>query len=145
MKLAIVTRQLRAKFDQKVEQAGVTQARWIMIAEIANAPGATQRVIANKLGVTEVTAGRLIDQLCADGYLERRENPDDRRAYCVSLGPASESVIDQLRQIAEVFEQEVFAGFTSDDLEKFDSLLEMLASNAADGRDRRNDAVSPAL
>src|SRR5580658_7883475 len=82
LKLSVIARQLRLSFDQSAERSGLTRAKWTLIAAVARAPGATQRVIAEALEVREITAGRLIDRLCEEGYLRRDANPNDRRAYC---------------------------------------------------------------
>lgn len=119
------------RFDRRVERIGVTRAQWTLIAAVSRHPGATQRTIAAILEVTEVTAGRLIDRLCADGYLERRENPADRRAYCVYLTPAAQPMLERLGDIAAIHEAEMFAGFSQADLERLDELLSAISRNLA--------------
>jgi MarR family transcriptional regulator, transcriptional regulator for hemolysin len=131
LKMMVISRQYRIKFDQGVEQHGVTRAKWTLIAAVARNPGTTQRAIAAMLEVTEVTAGRLIDRLCSDGYLERRENPVDRRGYCVYLTPAAQPVMDKMSEVAKIHEDETFANVSDDDLEKLDTLLSAIASNLA--------------
>src|ERR1700740_3516759 len=83
VKLTVIARQLWLDFDQDAEKIGLTRAKWAVVAEANRDPGATQRLIAMRLQVTDVSAGRLIDRLCAEGLLERHENPEDRRAYRV--------------------------------------------------------------
>jgi MarR family transcriptional regulator for hemolysin len=134
IKMAVASRQLRQRFDERVEQTGVTRAKWMLIATVASRPGATQRIIASLLEVSDVTAGRLIDRVCADGLLERRENPQDRRAYCVYLTPAAQPVLDQMASVAELYETEIFAGFTYEELESFNTLLDKLSENLNLGR-----------
>ncbi len=131
LKLTVIARQLRLRFDQSIVQRGVTRARWSLIAAVARNPGATQRAIAAMLEVTEVTAGRLIDRLCTDGYLERRENPSDRRGYCVYLTPAAQPVLDKMGEVAKSHENETFADLGEDDLAKLDALLSVIARNLA--------------
>src|SRR4026207_915184 len=80
MKLTVIARQRRLELAQAAERIGLTRAKWSVVAEANRAPGATQRSIATRLQVTDVTAGRLIDRLCAEGLLERHEKPEDRRA-----------------------------------------------------------------
>src|SRR6266436_3664377 len=123
LKLTVVARQLRVTFDQAVEQSGLTRAKWTLIAAVARNPGATQRVIAEALEVREITAGRLIDRLCDEGYLRREANPSDRRAYCVYLTSAAQPLLDKLDELAKVHEGIIFAGFQADELEKLDALL----------------------
>ena len=137
LKLSVIARQLRLSFDQGAERSGLTRAKWTLIATVAGRPGATQRQIAEALEVREITAGRLIDRLCDEGYLKRRENPSDRRAYCVYLTPAAQPVLDKLDEVARVHEAALFSGFASEDLERLDASLDALARNIAAGKNLR--------
>lgn len=132
----MVARHLRQSFDQSVERSGLTRAKWTLIAAVAHNPGATQRMIAEALEVKEITAGRLIDRLCAEGYLKRREHPNDGRAYCVYLAPAAQPVLDTLDDLAKVHEASIFAGFDDGDLERLSALLDAMARNLSAVRSR---------
>jgi MarR family transcriptional regulator for hemolysin len=135
IRLAVITRQMRQRFDARVEAMGVTRAKFTLLAAVARQPGATQRTIANLLEVTDVTAGRLIDRVCADGMLERKESPLDRRAYCVDLTPAAEPLMKQISAIVDEFENEMFASFDEDDLKMLNVLLEKMSRNLNMSRD----------
>jgi MarR family transcriptional regulator for hemolysin len=137
LKLSVIARQLRLSFDQSAERSGLTRAKWTLIAAVAGNPGATQRVIAEALEVREITVGRLIDRLCDEGYLKRRENPSDRRAYRVYLATAAQSVLDKLDEVAKSHEAEMFAGFDGEDLERLDASLEAIARNLSAARSLR--------
>lgn len=139
LKLIVLARQLRISFDHEVARVGVTRAQWTLIAAVSRNPGATQRTIAAALEVTEVTAGRLIDRLCDDGYLERRENPSDRRGYRVYLTSAAQPVLDQLGAIAQLQENQLFQGFDDQDLTRMETLLDMLYQNLSDCRKRYDE------
>jgi MarR family transcriptional regulator for hemolysin len=136
LKLSVVARQLRVSFDQSAETCGLTRAQWTVIAVVARNPGATQRTVAEALEVREITAGRLVDRLCEDGYLRRDENPSDRRAYCVHLTPAAEPLLAKLDDLARLHEARIFSGFESEALEKLDSLLDRIARNLSELRTR---------
>ena len=131
LKLSVIARQLWQRFDQSVERDGLTRAKWTLIATVSRNPGATQRAIAEMLEVRDVTAGQLIDRLCADGYLERRENPKDRRAYYLYPTPAAQPVLKRLSEVAKIHEEETFAGFSGEDLAQLENLLDAIARNVA--------------
>jgi DNA-binding MarR family transcriptional regulator len=135
--LSIVARQLRVTFDQSAEASGLTRAQWHLIAVVSRVPGATQRTIAEALEVREITAGRLVDRLCEEGYLRRDENPSDRRAYSVYLTSAAQPLLDKLDELAKVHEGWIFAGFETEELEKIDVFLERISRNLADFRAQR--------
>jgi MarR family transcriptional regulator, transcriptional regulator for hemolysin len=136
IKLTVIARQLRQKFDQVVESDGLTRGKWGVIVAVARNPGTTQRMVASVLEVTEVTAGQLIDRLCADGYLERRRHPKDRRAHCVYLTPKAQPLLGRLNEVAKVHEDETFAGLTEEELALLDVILDKLAGNLALSRCR---------
>jgi MarR family transcriptional regulator for hemolysin len=141
-KLTVISRQLWQQFDQSVQGAGVSRAKWGLIAAVSRKPGATQRAIAAMLQVTEVTAGRMIDRLCEDGLLERRENPQDRRGYCVYLTPAAKPMLDRLGEAAAIYEAGAFAGLSDDDLARLDTLLDVISRNIAAASQRQEFASS---
>jgi MarR family transcriptional regulator for hemolysin len=136
LKLTVIARQLGQRFDYLVEADGLTRGKWSVIVAVARSPGGTQRSIAAMLEITEVTAGQLIDRLCADGYLERREHPTDRRAYCVHLTPAAQPFLDKLGEVARIHEEETFAGLNEADLSRLDECLDIVARNFATSRSR---------
>jgi len=136
IKLNVIARQMRQRFDQTVETDGLTRAKWGVIVAVARNAGATQRSIASMLEITEVSAGQLIDRMCADGYLERRENPKDRRAYCVYLTPAAQPLIGRLGEVARINEDETFVGLSEPDLARLEELLDAVAHNLAVSRSR---------
>ena len=131
VKFSVVTRQMRKHFDRTVELDGITRAKWSTVVAISRNPGATQRSIAAMLEITEVAAGQMINRLCEDGYLERREHPTDRRAYRLYVTPAAQPLLVRLAEIAKRMEVETFAGFTKAELVQLDVLLDKLAANVA--------------
>jgi MarR family transcriptional regulator, transcriptional regulator for hemolysin len=137
LKITILARQLRTSFDQAAEEHGLTRAKWSLIAVVARHPGVTQRIIAEALEVREITAGRLIDRLCKEGYLERREHPSDRRAYSVYLTSKAQPLLDTLDGLATQHEAKIFAGFSAEEIERLDALLEKISRNLSAARNLR--------
>ena len=128
-KLTTVARQMRNRFDQSIDKIGVTRSQWILVAVVARYPGATQRVIAEKLEISEAAAGRLIDRLCADGYLERRPLEDDRRANSIYITAAAQPQMNALDKLARATEDQAFSGLTEEQLKQFDGMLQHVHAN----------------
>jgi len=142
LKLSLIARQLRLNFDQGVARKGLTRAKWTLIAAVSSNPGATQRVIAQVLEVSEITAGRLIDRLCEEGYLQRLESHTDRRAYRLFIAAGARPVLDQLEEVARGHEEQIFAGFDCEDVEKLDELLGVIARNLSAAKSVRAAAAA---
>jgi MarR family transcriptional regulator for hemolysin len=129
LRLNVLARRLRNRFDRQVSEFNVTRSQWTMIVVVARSPGATQRVIAELLEMSEASAGRLIDRLCADGLLERQERFDDRRARAVYLTKAAEPLLAKLAEIALEGEKSLFRGFSPEELETLNSYLDRIYQN----------------
>ncbi|MFM5906360.1 MAG: MarR family winged helix-turn-helix transcriptional regulator [Novosphingobium sp.] len=127
--IILISRILRQDFDRSVAHLGVTRSQWAMIAVVSRMPGTTQRKIAELLEMSEASAGRLIDRLCADGLLVRTEQDNDRRARAVHLTEKATPLLDYLGKLAMENESRVFNGFTDEELELFGKLLEKLRVN----------------
>lgn len=147
LKMTVLARQLRQRFDERVEQMGVTRAKWVLIATVAREPGTTQREIAAKLEVSDVTAGRMIDRVSADGLVERRADPQDRRAYRIFLTAAAEPLMATLGEAAKAYENEMFSCMDDGELAMMNALLDKLSAHVGAARlepsDRKLFGASP--
>lgn len=131
VKLSIIARLLRIRFDHRARSIGITRAQWRTIAAVRRAEGATQRRIAAMLEVGDVTAGRLIDRLCEEGWIERRPDPSDRRAHRIYLTPAATPVLQRLGELGAEEEAQALSGLSPEEIALFASILDRVAANIA--------------
>jgi MarR family transcriptional regulator, transcriptional regulator for hemolysin len=136
LKLSVITRFFRNRFDQSMAELGVTRSQWTLIAVVARRPGLTQRVIAEALEIKEASAGRLIDRLCQEGLLTRQARDDDRRAYSVFLTDAAMPLVETLGVIARRNEEEAFGGVSDEELGALDGVLERIYRNVGGQKER---------
>lgn len=122
---------MRSNFDRVLAEMNITRSQWGLISVVSRRPGATQRTIAEVLEMSEASAGRLIDRLCADGLLERRERDDDRRARAVYITSAAEPLLEQASKVGQEIGLMVFRGLEHDDLEALSRLLGVIYDNLA--------------
>lgn len=127
----MLARLLRNKFDRQVASLNVTRSKWAMIVVVSRHPGSTQRHIAEVLEMSEASAGRLVDRLCAEGLLERRSRDDDRRARAIYLTPEAEPLLDQLATIAKASEERLFKDFSEAELDKLMEFMDRLYDNVS--------------
>jgi MarR family transcriptional regulator for hemolysin len=133
LRMTIVSRLQRNNFDRKVAALNVTRSQWAMIAIVARYPGSTQRTVAEYLEMSEASAGRLIDRLCAEGLLERRDRRDDRRARAVYLTEQAQPLLEKLGTIATESEQKMFAGFSDDEVDTLLDFMTRIYENVSRG------------
>jgi DNA-binding MarR family transcriptional regulator len=98
--LADVSRLMRRAFKLHLEGSSVTLAQARALVYVSRHEGVRQIDLADMLEVQPITLARLIDQLTDSGLVERRPDPNDRRAYRVFLTPAATPHLAAIEQVA---------------------------------------------
>jgi MarR family transcriptional regulator, transcriptional regulator for hemolysin len=105
-----VARLLRTNADQKAAQFGMTRAKWAVLARLDRAEGLKQTELAEMLDLQPITLTRLLDGLADNGLIERRADPDDRRAKRLFLTPAARPLLERLTELGEDLMATALAG-----------------------------------
>ena len=96
-----VARMLRTYADHKAAQFGMTRAQWVVLVRLDRFEGLKQSELAEMLDLQPITLTRLLDKLCDSGLIERRADPNDRRAKRLFLTPAARPLLEQLGALGE--------------------------------------------
>src|ERR1044071_8803183 len=96
-----VARMLRTLADQEARKFGMTRAQWGVLFRLERSEGLKQSELADLLDIQPITLTRLIDRLCNNGLIERRSDPNDRRAKRLFLTPAAKPVLEKVTAAAE--------------------------------------------
>ncbi|HZP67472.1 MAG TPA: MarR family transcriptional regulator [Rudaea sp.] len=101
-----VTRLLRKHFDRRAVRFELTRAQWRALKRLSYNEGMSQAELAEQLEMEPIAIGRVIDRLQKAGYVERRADPADRRAWRLHLTARAHGVVDDMEQISgELFRQ----------------------------------------
>src|SRR3954467_469582 len=106
-----VARLLRTYADQRARRLGITRAQWAVMARLEHAEGLKQSELAELLDLQPITLTRLVDRLCANGMIERRPDPNDRRAKRLHLTPLARPLMDRLAELGQDMMGTVLEGF----------------------------------
>jgi MarR family transcriptional regulator, transcriptional regulator for hemolysin len=105
-----VARLMRTYADQHAASLGMTRAQWAVLVRLERAEGLKQTELADMLDLQPITLTRLVDRLCENGLIERRPDPNDRRAKRLYLTPAARPLIERLHEFGEALMTEILAG-----------------------------------
>lgn len=98
-RLVGLSRRWRQQVDEAVAAVGVSDATWSPLFHLDRLGGGlTQRELAAHIGLDGSSLVRLLDILEGQGLVERRTEPDDRRARRLYLTPAG---VDRVNAIME--------------------------------------------
>jgi MarR family transcriptional regulator for hemolysin len=120
-----VGRLLRTFADHEAGRFGMTRAKWAVLARLDRFEGLKQAELAEMLDLQPISLTRLLDGLCANGLIERRADPDDRRAKRLFLTPAARPLLDRLTDLGEELMGSVLVGL---DTSQVASLLASLTT-----------------
>jgi len=110
-------------FNRRVKELGFTRSQWEVLYLLHNDDGLTQTEIATQLIMAKPPLGKLIDRLEKDQWLERRDDPTDRRAKRVFLTPKSSPLLDPLEKLVSDIGELATDGFSDRERQKFVEML----------------------
>jgi len=100
-----VARMLRTYADQRARQFGISRAQWVVLIRLDRSEGLKQSELAEILDLQPISLTRLLDRLAENGLIERRADPNDRRANRLFLTSAARPLLEQLTKLgAEMME-----------------------------------------
>lgn len=116
-------RLLRIVFDRRVRPMGLTRSQWLVLRRLDWHRGASQSELAEILEVERATAGRLIDRLEENGWVERRPDPADRRINRIYMTAEGEKVNDAIRPISHAIIEEALSELAPAEQEKLADMM----------------------
>ena len=103
---------------------GLTGAQYNVLNILSDVPeGLSQRQLGDLLVVDRSNVTGLLDRLEKAGWVQRKDHPEDRRVYRVSLTPAGRALWDKVHPLYLQVANQLTAGLTA---KKMDHCLEVL-------------------
>lgn len=127
-----IARRWRGRLDQRIAPFGLTEARWLVLLNLARrGDGVTQKHLAARLAIEAPTLVRTLDWLERQGFVERCVVPDDRRAKAIHLTAQARPVILRIEAEAAAVRAEILAGIPEADLAACLAVLQRVAAGLA--------------
>jgi MarR family transcriptional regulator, transcriptional regulator for hemolysin len=124
-----VARLLRTYADFKAAQFGITRAQWAVLVRLDRHEGLNQSELAETLDLQPITLTRLLDKLSDSGLIERRPDPEDRRAKRLFLTPAARPLLERLGVLGEETMVSALAGVDGMSIEHMVGHLAVVKEN----------------
>ena len=124
-----ISRLMRRRFDERSRDLGVTSSQWRVLMCVNRNPGINQGALAELLEVEPITTCRMVDRLEQAELIERRRDPNDRRAWQLFLTEAAMPLLDGLKSCGAHLTETALAGITDSDREKLSCMLDIIRNN----------------
>ena len=120
--LSDVARLIRTVFDRRVRDIGLTRAQWLVLTRLYRRPGASQTELADMLEIDRASAGRMIDRMQKNGWVERRADDGDRRINRLYLTDDARRAHKDMWAIAEGTVDDALAPLSAVERDQFTRL-----------------------
>src|SRR6202035_5766841 len=114
--LARAARDITRAFDDALAEACGSQPVWLVLISLKTRRLASQRELADAVGIREATLTHHLNAMDASGLITRRRDPANRRVHLVELTEAGEAAFVRLRDAALAFDQRLRAGLRDDEI-----------------------------
>jgi MarR family transcriptional regulator, transcriptional regulator for hemolysin len=119
------------RFEQRAGALGLTLPQCKALVHLAEHEGISQVQLAELTDLEPMTLVRILDRMESDGWLERRNDPADRRARCLYLLPKAKPLVDDIWHLVDLTRREAFAGIPRKHADLLIELLEKIRTNFA--------------
>ena len=108
----------------------VSIPEWRVIAVLGRFPGLSAVEVAERTFLDKVAVSRAVTKLIKNGRIDREFADADKRRSILNLSEEGKKLHDEIAQLALQFESDLLEGFSVDELEKLNSIMERLMARA---------------
>jgi MarR family transcriptional regulator for hemolysin len=117
------------RFEQRAGTLGLTLSQCKVLVYLARNEGVSQAQLGDLTDLEPMTLVRVLDRMESDGWLERRNDPADRRARCLYLKAKGKPLVDEIWQLADLTRREALAGIPKKHADLLFEMLERIQNN----------------
>jgi len=116
-------------FDDFMQSHDLTRAQWWVLANLYRRDGQTQRELAKRMDIGAVTMSGLVDRLEAQGWVERRDDPKDRRVKRIWLTRRAEDIRPTVVKGVNQLNRTSLKGLSNEQIETLVDMLRVIRGN----------------
>jgi DNA-binding MarR family transcriptional regulator len=118
------------EFQRRMSGIGVEPRTYAVLMALATEDGQSQRQLSARLGIHRNAMVSVVDALEADGLVRRLANPDDRRAFAITLTDQARRLLPELDNAGQALEDTVTATLSAAERNTLRELLQRIARGA---------------
>lgn len=115
--------------SKELEDYGVGSGQYTILLALYKKDGISQEELANHIRMDKANIGRGIKKLMEQGFITRKTNPSDQRAYCVYLTDKGREIQPIIFEVLSKWIDILVKGFTDEEIQVFQELLQRIFEN----------------
>ncbi len=110
---------------------GVSIPEWRVIAVLGRFPGLSAVEVAERTLMDKVAVSRAVTKLIKSGRIDREFDDTDKRRSILNLSEDGKKLHDEIAALALQFERDLLLGFSAEELENLNGIMERLLARAS--------------
>ena len=124
--LSVMVRSFAAFERSEIFCCGVTMSQCSTILGIGKKGTMTMNALSEWMSLATSTMTRIVDNLVRDGYIEREQDPQDRRVVQVSLTEKGAQLFQAIKEIYREYHRKIVENIPAGELHRVVESLTML-------------------
>ena len=124
--MSVMIRSFVALERSEIFNSGVTMSQCSTILAIGKKGSMTMNALSAWMNLATSTMTRIVDNLVRDGYIERGQDPQDRRVVQVTLTERGRQLFEAIMQIYHDYHRKIVERIPADELHKVVESLKLL-------------------
>ena len=124
---------LLASASREGAEAGLSAAQWRLMVRLVKEEGVAQARLAELLEIEPISVSRLLDRMEEGGWIERRQDLNDRRVRMIFPTDKSRDAFASIKSVAGEVYETALAGLDQDERRILVKALNAIVTNLSDG------------
>ena len=124
-----VSRRYTRRFEERAQRFSLTLPQCKALIYLETSEGISQKRLAEFTELDPMTLVRILDRMEADGWVQRRFDPADRRAHALWLTAKAKPILEHIWQLIVETRNEMLLGLAGEERAQLLSLLERVHAN----------------
>lgn len=121
--LGLAARRVQRHYERALAQYGLTAGQFLALTVLWREDGLKFKELAERLAIEGPTLTGALDRLERAGYVERRDDPDDRRSLRIWVTPKGREIEPAALEAARVLDEQLRTSFTEEEFAVFSRVI----------------------
>jgi DNA-binding MarR family transcriptional regulator len=118
------------RFEERARALQLTLPQCKALGYLARSEGISQVRLAEFAEIDPMSLVRILDHMEAEGWVERRPDPNDRRARCLYMKAPGRAILEEILQLGAETRAEFLAGLSAEEAARLIDMLERIDATA---------------
>lgn len=128
--ISVLYRYGQSYITKRLEYLNISSGQYVFLMTLYRKGGISQEELSSYLKIDKGTTAKAIKKLEDEGYVERKIDLRDKRAYKVNLTPKALEVIPAIQAASKEWENIITSGFSEEEIPRVKKVIQRMAENA---------------